>query len=505
MPKRSTALSGRGLCDFSHAPSLPGDQRAARHGRACRNTDCSIKVILFWCCLFEGNDSPTRSNTKYSCQLPERQTPDRSALAPPLAALARDGTGGGRPSVPRSSLPRSNVPSPGRPGPPPSPPRRGLAAPPRLASHKGDPLPAKLVPCRTQQGDLQADKAGFTPFALKSAPTHPVSPPDPSAQQPASRPPCPALPAPTPAPRPGSPWKLRSFTGSGAGAPCPPPAPRAWLPAAAPPGPARPRGPPAPARPCPARAALRGRQRLRSAPPRPASPANHPRSRRARSVLSVSPSAAWARTAAAPRGEAAPSPPRCAGGTGPGPGPGEASGCPAPPATSLPTSSRPVSALGPRWVTATSPQLKCKSRHARLYRGLQQRGTACAPLVSRPRVGPCEAVPCWDWPRHGAEQLRHRWNSPALTSAPKKEQPVLRWRTSYSISAFSVQLAPRPLQTALKDRYVNLSRGSDNFHVTSCQVFCLNPDELSLPFSLWPKAPLPNSGEIPKSLWHRLW
>lgn len=85
------------------------------------------------------------------------------------------------------------------------PPRRGLAAPPRLASHKGDPLPAKLVPCRTQQGDLQADKAGFTPFALKSAPTHPVSPPDPSAQQPASRPPCPALPAPTPAPRPGSP------------------------------------------------------------------------------------------------------------------------------------------------------------------------------------------------------------------------------------------------------------------------------------------------------------
>lgn len=146
MPKRSTALSGRGLCDFSHAPSLPGDQRAARHGRACRNTDCSIKVILFWCCLFEGNDSPTRSNTKYSCQLPERQTPDRSALAPPLAALARDGTGGGRPSVPRSSLPRSNVPSPGRPGPPPSPPAG--VSPPRLASPhtKGIPFPPSWFP-----------------------------------------------------------------------------------------------------------------------------------------------------------------------------------------------------------------------------------------------------------------------------------------------------------------------------------------------------------------------
>lgn len=57
-------------------------------------------------------------------------------------------------------------------------------------------------------------------------------------------------------------------------------------------------------------------------------------------------------------------------------------------------------------------------------------------------------------------------------------------------SIFSVQLVLCPPRTALNEIdiyiYIYVFHSSDNFHITSCCIFCLNPDELRLPFSLCP-------------------
>lgn len=173
----------------------------------------------------------------------------------------------------KAHAPRGPVPPP-LPTPGGVPPRR--PAPPRT---KGIPLPGNLVLYRTQRGGLKVSL--LIRHELRAHPT--VCPP---TQALSSGPPCPARrrrgpPALTHRHSPTYPQptglahheSCRPSQAAAAPEPHARPAPRAWLPAAAPPGPARPRGPPAPGRP----------------PPRPASPANHPRSRPARSILSVSP------------------------------------------------------------------------------------------------------------------------------------------------------------------------------------------------------------------------
>lgn len=250
---------------------------------------------MFWCCLFEGNDSPTRSNTKYSCQLPERQTPDRSALAPPLAALARDGTGreAAARRFPGAAFPARTSRAPaglGRRLPPPPGSRR--PASPRL-TQRGSPsrqagsLPDPARRPTSGQGRLYPIRAEVCAHPPRLSPR----PKRPAASQP------PALPCPARTHTRPTAWltmKAAVLHRQRRRSPMPAPRTAGLAPRR---GAARARtasraARPGPALPCPARAALRGRQRLRSAPPRPASPANHPRSRRARSVLSVSPSAA---------------------------------------------------------------------------------------------------------------------------------------------------------------------------------------------------------------------
>lgn len=226
--ERPTALPGRALCDFPHAPSLPKHQQHGRTERTITQTALSRSSCFGPACLKAATFRRSRIwNIHVGCRSGRDQA---AGLWLHGRQHCRAGGMAGTAGVPARSPHAPTPRTPGRAAPPLSIPAESHPAqresPSRFAG--SPPHPARRL--RSGRGRVHRDAFKSPPAATPAA-----APLTMNAAVPHGR-------------------RRRS--------PIARPAPRAWLP---PPGPARPRGPPA----RPARAASRGWVRPgRPAPPR---------------------------------------------------------------------------------------------------------------------------------------------------------------------------------------------------------------------------------------------